>query len=143
MHGGLRSKRGKSATHSATLSRPPTRLPVETLETAEVQSLLAACSGRAPSGLRNRALLVVLWRGMLRINEALHLKPADFDPQHGTLRVLVGKGRKARTVGIDPASADYRHPGQVCAGGLPLVGCERVREDERSFWNFGWSGASH
>ena len=26
---------------------------------------------------------------------------------------------------------------------FPLVGCERVREDERSFWNFGWSGASH
>lgn len=82
-----------------------TKLPAEPLEKEEVHALLAACSTRAPTGIRNRALLVVLWRGLLRINEALNLKPADFNPDTGGLRVLVGKGRKARKVALDPEAA--------------------------------------
>ena len=56
-----------------------------------------------PPGLRNRALLVVLWRSGLRCAEALALRSSDIDCDRGTVRVLRGKGRKARTVGIDPA----------------------------------------
>lgn len=79
-------------------------LPVEPLEREEINALLAACSHRAPTGIRNRALLVVLWRGMLRINEALQLKPADFNAEKGTIRILKGKGRKARTVALNAES---------------------------------------
>lgn len=80
------------------------KLPPEPLERDEVHALMAVCSNRAPTGVRNRALLVVLWRGMLRIDEALHLKPADFNPDTGTLRVLSGKGGKSRTVALNPES---------------------------------------
>ena len=38
------------------------KLPPEPLTTTEVRALLAACSTRAPTGIRNRALLVTLWR---------------------------------------------------------------------------------
>ncbi len=76
--------------------------PPEVYTKTEIHALLAQCSGRAPTGIRNRALLVTLWRGGLRISEALALLPKDIDLNQGTLRVLHGKGNKARTVGIDP-----------------------------------------
>lgn len=82
-----------------------TKLHPQPLEPHEVEALLAACSGRAPTGIRNRALLAVLWRGMLRINEALHLKPADWNPATGTLRILHGKGGKARTIAVNATTA--------------------------------------
>ncbi len=78
------------------------KLPPEPLTTAEVRALLAACSNRAPTGIRNRALLVVLWRAGLRCSEALDLRPKDLDSQLGTIRVLHGKGGRSRTLGLDP-----------------------------------------
>jgi site-specific recombinase XerD len=92
-----------TATHTG--NTKGTKLPPEPLERDEIDALMAACSSRAPTGIRNRALLVVLWRGMLRINEALSLKPADFNATTGTVRVLAGKGRKARTVALNAESA--------------------------------------
>jgi len=41
--------------------------PVEVLTSDEVKALLAACSKRAPTGIRNRALIALLYRGQLRI----------------------------------------------------------------------------
>jgi site-specific recombinase XerD len=78
------------------------RLPVETLSPNEAKALVKQCSNRAPTGVRNRALLVTLWRCGLRVAEALALAPKDIDRQKGTIRVLHGKGDKSRTVGIDP-----------------------------------------
>jgi site-specific recombinase XerD len=75
--------------------------PVEILTDAEVRQLLAQCSRRAPTGVRDRALIVIMYRAGLRVEEALALRPADVDADHGTVRVLHGKGDKARTVGID------------------------------------------
>ena len=71
------------------------------LDGDEVRKLLAQCSRKAPTGIRDRALLVVMYRAGLRVSEALDLKPSDIDYQHGTIRVLHGKGDKARTVAID------------------------------------------
>jgi integrase/recombinase XerD len=75
--------------------------PPEPLSALEVRALLAACSVESLTGMRNRALLVVLWRAGLRCAEALALRPCDVDDAAGTIRVRFGKGRKARTVGID------------------------------------------
>lgn len=80
------------------------KYPAEPLTREEVNRLLAAC-GRGPAGLRNRALLVVLWRSGIRISEALSLYPKDFDARAGALSVLEGKRKKRRTVGIDPQAA--------------------------------------
>jgi site-specific recombinase XerD len=75
--------------------------PAEILTEAEVRQLLAQCSRRAPTGIRDRALLVTLYRAGLRISEALDLKPSDVDPDRGTIRILHGKGDQHRTVSAD------------------------------------------
>ena len=59
------------------------------------------CSNVAPTGIRNRALITVMYRGGLRLGEALALKPKDIDPKQGTITVLHGKGDRRRTVGMD------------------------------------------
>ncbi len=69
-----------------------------------MKSLICACSNRAPTGIRNRALIVVMYRAGLRLSEALALKPKDVDPDAGTITVLHGKGERRRVVGIDPGS---------------------------------------
>lgn len=68
--------------------------------------MLAACDGTSLTGIRNRALLVMLWRAGLRCSEALSLRPVDVDFRAGTVRVLHGKGDKSRTVGIDGQALD-------------------------------------
>src|SRR5215813_4316596 len=70
--------------------------------TAEVEALMAACSPTSATGKRNRALIVVLWRGALRCEEALQLRLHDLDRASGSIRVMHGKGRRARTVAIEP-----------------------------------------
>jgi len=72
----------------------------------DVEALRAACSRRAPTGIRNRALLAVLFRSGLRISEALALFPKDLDLTGGSLRVLHGKGDKARTAPLPTDAAD-------------------------------------
>ena len=78
--------------------------PPEVLTEDEVKSLIRACSNRAPTGIRNRALITVLYRAGLRLSEALALKPKDVDPDAGTVTVLHGKGDRRRVVGLDPGS---------------------------------------
>lgn len=75
-------------------------LPPEVLTTVEVKALINACSRRAPTGIRNRALIAVLFTTGLRISEALALKPKDIDSNAGTITVLQGKGRRRRVVGV-------------------------------------------
>ena len=54
--------------------------------------------------MRIRALIVTLYRGGLRVSEALSLLPKALDPVAGSIRVLHGKGSRARTVGVDPGA---------------------------------------
>lgn len=87
--------------------RPPNygrRFPPEILTSDEVNRLLAGC-GRGVAGLRNRAMIVVLWRCGLRIHELVALHPRDVDLDLGTVTVREGKGRKRRVVGIDAGGA--------------------------------------
>ncbi len=84
------------------------RFPAEVLTDDEVRRLLAACKGPAFTVARHRALIALLYRGGLRVSEALSLCPKDIDAGAGSIRVLWGKGGKARTVGVD-------------AGGFALV----------------------
>jgi len=88
------------------------KLPPELLTPDEVRALLQACSTSAPTGVRNRALLVTLYRAGLRLDEALTLLPGDVDGDQGLLRIGPRSGEgggEGRVAGID-------------AGALAVVG---------------------
>ncbi len=80
------------------------KLPPELLTPEEVRGLLAACSATAPTGIRNRALVVILYRAGLRLDEALTLLPCDVDIAAGVVHVGARSGGHAREAGIDVAA---------------------------------------
>ncbi len=88
--------------------KPRRRFPAEVLSDAEVRALMDAC-GIPPvynlAALRNRALIAFLYRTGCRIKEALEVRPKDLDLAHGSVRLLVCKGGRSRTVGIDAGGA--------------------------------------
>jgi site-specific recombinase XerD len=83
--------------------KPPNtgkRFPPEPLAAAEVLLMMEACPNTM-AGIRNRALIALLWRTGLRVSEALALRPHHIDFQARRVKVLSGKGSKTRTVGVD------------------------------------------
>jgi integrase len=54
-----------------------------------------------PHGWRLRAMIVMPWRGGLRVKEALALSERDLDPERGSVLVRCGKGGRRREVGMD------------------------------------------
>jgi integrase/recombinase XerD len=75
--------------------RPP-RFP-KTLTEADVEALLAAPDVDTPAGLRDRAMLEVLYAAGLRVSELVALKSAEVSLDMGVVRVF-GKGAKERMV---------------------------------------------
>lgn len=71
--------------------------PPEILTPEEARALIYAPSSRAPTGLRNRALIAVMYGAGLRLAEVLALKPSDVNYHAAQIRVLHGKGDKPRT----------------------------------------------
>ncbi|GEK48054.1 tyrosine recombinase XerD [Bisbaumannia pacifica] len=68
-----------------------------TLDEAEVERLLAAPDTDTPLGLRDRAMLEVLYGCGLRVSELVNLSLASVNLRQGVVRVL-GKGDKERLV---------------------------------------------
>ena len=99
-----RAARDGSSVRGRRAAKPARRLPPEILTDDEVCAMMRACGRYAPTGLRNRALIALLYRTGLRINEALYLYPKDLNLADGSVRVLNGKGGKSRTVGLDPGA---------------------------------------
>ena len=102
------------------------KFPAEILTRDEIDLLMKTISNRAPTQIRNKALIYVGYRCGLRISEALALLPKDVDLKSGTVNVLRGKGVKQRMVGIpDDAIMALTHwiqkRGQLgCDGKQPL-----------------------
>lgn len=100
--GYLRSLAPAPATEGESLhGQNGSKLDADLLTAAEIERVIRQCSSRAPTGVRNRALIAVCWRCGLRIGEALALAVKDFDPESGTLVVQRGKGGKRRVLGVD------------------------------------------
>jgi integrase/recombinase XerD len=82
------------------------RYPAEVLEPAEVQALLDQLSRKSKSGIRNRALVVLLYKSGLRVSEICNLTPADVNLEQHSVRVRLGKGAKTTTRGFHPNATD-------------------------------------
>jgi integrase/recombinase XerD len=72
----------------------------------EVQALLAAPDLATTQGVRDRALLEVLYSTGLRRGEAAGLRLNDVDLERGTVKVL-GKGRKERLIPLGKQAVKY------------------------------------
>jgi integrase/recombinase XerD len=69
------------------------------LRIEEVERLLVQADIKTPTGLRNRAMLEVLYSTGLRVSELIGLRLADIDTKVGCLR-CIGKGDKERIVPV-------------------------------------------
>jgi len=83
-----------------------------------VSVMRRAADGR--HGSRLRALIVVLWRGGLRVQEALALGERDLDAQRGSLLVRNGKGGRRREIGMDAWGWEQLAPWLAARVELPL-----------------------
>jgi integrase/recombinase XerD len=77
-------------------ARQPLRVP-KSLSEAQVDALLSAPAVDTPLGLRDRAMLEVLYASGLRVSELVTLKTVHLSLNEGVLRVT-GKGSKERLV---------------------------------------------
>ncbi len=67
----------------------------DVLSVPDTVALISQPDVRTPQGIRDRAILEVLYAGGLRVSELVYLDLGHFDAQRGELRVL-GKGSKER-----------------------------------------------
>jgi site-specific recombinase XerD len=81
--------------------------PLDPLTREEARAICDAPSKRCPTGLRNRALLAVIYRAGLRISEALALEMSDVDFERSVLCVRSSKTANGlRLAGIDKAGLE-------------------------------------
>ena len=73
------------------------------LNRQEVESLIAAPPGDKPVGIRDRAMLELLYATGLRVSELCHLELSAVEREMGVLRVT-GKGNKQRLVPFGEAA---------------------------------------
>src|SRR5215213_1954471 len=71
-------------------------------------------------GYRLRALIVALWRGGLRVAEALALGERDLDPRRASLLVRNGKGGRRREIGMDAWGWEQLRPWLAARLELPV-----------------------
>ena len=121
------------------------------LAARELRLLLEGCDDGTPAGIRDRALLAILYSAGLRRSEASALHLSDYDAGESSLAVRAGKGNKARVCylndraagaldgwvalrgpGDGPLFARIRAGGHMVAGGLTDEGIAHVLEVRRS-----------
>lgn len=83
----------------------PERFP-RTLSEAQVEALLAAPNCETQLGLRDRAMLEVLYATGLRVSELVSLKLFEVGMNEGVVRVF-GKGSKERLVPLGQVAMDW------------------------------------
>jgi integrase/recombinase XerD len=87
------------------LPKPQQKLPV-VLSIAEVNQLLAAPDTRKPLGVRDRAILEVLYATGLRVSELTHLQLGQLHLAIGLIQTI-GKGNKERMLPIGDVASDW------------------------------------
>ena len=86
-------------------AKQPLRVP-KTLSEAEVEAMLAAPLVDTPLGLRDRAMLELIYACGLRVTELVSLKVFQVSLSEGVLRVM-GKGSKERLVPFGAVAAEW------------------------------------
>jgi integrase/recombinase XerD len=88
------------------------------LNTAEILKLLEAPAEGEPVGLRDRAMLQLLYASGLRVSELCGVQVSDLEPNMGVIRVA-GKGNKQRLVPVGTGALEAIE--QYLESGRPLI----------------------
>jgi integrase/recombinase XerD len=106
------------------------RLPRGVLTREEARRVLNAPDTQTPLGLRDKAILEVLYSTGLRLAELTRLSVFDVDHRNGFVRVNQGKGGKDRVVPLGRKACDYVREY------LARVRSEwtKTNRDERALW---------
>jgi integrase/recombinase XerD len=121
--------------------RLPQRLP-QVMGESEVAALLAAPDPGTPGGLRDQALLEVLYATGLRVSELVGLTLKQLDLKRGAVRPL-GKGSKERVVPMVPLAVEklqiYLKEGrppllQGRESPYVFINCRGGRLSRQGFW---------
>ncbi len=99
-----RGERADDPTRALVMPIRPGRLP-KTLSEDHVDALLQAPDTHTARGLRDQAMLEVLYATGLRVSELVHLRLTDLNRDMGIVRVM-GKGDKERLVPLGEAALD-------------------------------------
>jgi integrase/recombinase XerC len=107
--------------------RQPRKLP-KFLRSEEIEALMCA-PGDSPAGLRDRALLELLYGSGIRAGEAVKLTIEDLDLEAGEVKIRQGKGNKERIALLGRAAqeaiVDYLHHGR------PVLAAKAKRGESR------------
>jgi integrase/recombinase XerD len=84
----------------------PARLP-NVITEAEALRIIEACPVNSPTGLRNRAILELLYSTGIRRKELINLNVADFSTERREIVIIKGKGGRDRIVPIGEYAARF------------------------------------
>jgi integrase/recombinase XerD len=88
-----------------TLPRKPARLPARVLTVAEVEHLIGEADTATPWGVRDRAILEVLYTTGMRRAELAALAVFDWNRTRGAIMIRQGKGGRDRVVPVGERAA--------------------------------------
>jgi integrase len=116
-----RRRRSRATMPGYHAGRPPRtkglRYPADPPTVEEIIAVMREASDDR-HGCRLRALIVVLWRGGVRVQEALAL--GERDPRRGSLLVRSGKGSRRREIGMDAWGFEQLRPWLAARVELPI-----------------------
>ena len=99
-------KRNADPTVNLDSAKQPLRFP-KVLSENDVEHLLAAPDLGTPLGLRDRAMLELLYASGLRVSELVSVKTMEVSLSDNVVRITSGKGGKTRLVPFGEEAADW------------------------------------
>ena len=105
----------------------PERLP-NVINEEEAVKILESCPANTPNGLRNRAILELLYSTGIRRRELVNLNLSDFSPERRELAVIKGKGVKSRIVPVGEYATRFTE------GYIKLIRPWMARENETALF---------
>lgn len=126
LHYAARRRRSPATMPEFHRGRPPRnkglRYPPDPPTVEEIVTVTRA-GGPTKTGIRMRALIVLLWRAGLRISEPLALGESDLDPHRGAILIPQGKGGKRRDVAWIARDGSNSHRGLRSEPSSPRARC--------------------
>ena len=111
------------------------RLPVGFMNVEEVERLLNQADAQTPIGIRDRAMMEVLYSSAMRRGELCNLSHYDIDWERRLLTIRQGKNKKDRIVPIGQRAVDWLFKylqdvrPELAAGKFAKRTCKRWRRD--------------